>query len=187
MRAKKGLLFVVLFSACAPSLGKQLRVDNIIQSEPSGAPADAEALPRVRVGTFEDRRPYSEVGEVDGRQLQPSGNVALNVQTALEEMLSGGGLRPSQFSGPVLSGQILEWRVKVQPGFPTTTVYASAEVKVELRDQNHALIYAATYSGNGEAEHPMMSQARVEKALGEAMQTALSGIIEDRDLRSRIK
>ena len=186
MRKMIAIGWAVWLAGCAPGLGKQLRVDNIIRTQAASADRGAGEFPKVRVGRFDDRRGYSEVGEVDGRLLQPAGNVAVNVQAALEEMLRARGIQPSQFSGLLLTGEILEWRVMVLPGFPTTKVQAVASVKIELRSEKYDLLYSAVYTGNGEAEHPFMTQYRVEEALGSAMETALSGAIEDRTLTEKI-
>lgn len=177
----------ITLGACSPGLGKKLRIDKISGAEALPVSSGLASAPTLRVGTFEDRRPYTEVGEIDGRLLQPEGNVALNVQVALEDLLRAQGAQISQFSGPALVGQILEWRVTVVPGFPTTTVKGTASVKVELRDEVYAVLYTATYSGSAEAQHPIMSQAKVEKVLADAMSTALSGVIEDRELLGRLR
>ncbi|NLF24726.1 MAG: hypothetical protein GX589_03600 [Deltaproteobacteria bacterium] len=178
---------LVFFYSCSPGLGKKLRVDNIFRFWSARVISPKTIVTKVRVGTFEDQRAYTEVGEIDGRLLQPDGNVALNVQLALEDLLRDQGTYVSPTSDKVLVGQILEWRVQVTPGFPTTHAQAKAVVRVELRDSTYAVLYTATYSGSGEAKHPVMTQAKVEQVLSDAMLMALAGVIESNDLMGRLR
>jgi len=165
--------------ACSPGLGKNLRVDNIVQAgEPDLAAAPSGGR-QVRVLRFEDRRGYSEVGEIEGRMLQPAGSVALNVQLAAEQMLRARGIEPSQFTGTQLGGKVLDWRISVHPAFPSSRVRAAAKVRIEIRDDRWNLVYGGVYSGAGESEHPLMDQYRVEQALGQAMHSALAAAFED--------
>jgi hypothetical protein len=183
---------VACLSACAPGLGKTLHVDNIIETSrgEGGAGLSSEVFqvqPKIRVGKVEDRRKYSEVGEIDGRLLQPAGNVAHSVELALQELLRSKDIQPSQFHGKWLMGHILEWRVQIFPGFPTSRVQALAEVKIELEDPSHRRLYSVVYKGTGQAEHPFLTEGGIEDVLGEAMYTALSGAVEDPQLMDKIR
>ena len=180
---------VLFVQGCAPGLGKRLQVKGVLSPEAKIDFQDAShcAGKAVRVGSFEDRRSYSEVGEIDGRLLQPEGNAALGAQWFMEKLLRTARVQTGLVTGPWLVGQILDWRVRVIPGFPTTKAEAEASVRIELRDEGYGVLYAATYAGRGQAEHPFMTQTKVEEVLADAMWVALSGVIDDQELWSRIR
>lgn len=182
-----GLAAVLLWlNGCAPGLNQTLSVNRIPDLDAAELRASLGPDIKVQVQKFTDARPEKTIGDVNGRALSPASDVALAAQLALEQKLKAKGYRLSLFNSPSISGEVKDWLVQVHPGFPSSTVDASAAVKLNVYDPKGVLVYTATYKGTSTAENPFFSQERIESVLGEAMAYALEEAIRDERLRSKL-
>ena len=177
---------VWLLNCCAPSVGPAISVYQIEPLPLGSGAAQAYRGVKLSVGEFLDSRATRRVGEMSGEPLEAEGDVALSVKLAIEDQLRTAGADLSLFAGPVVSGEILDWRVKVTPGFPARMLEAQAEIRLELKGPNGVKQYAAEYSGSVEQKHPLADKAMVEKALGDAMAYAIQAALSDRRLIERL-
>jgi len=169
-----------LITACAPGLGKELRVDSFPDR---GAAVMGENLGysplKVRVDQFMDARQVPSIGEINGRQLGPRGDVAKSVQRALEEKLEASGVKIALFDAPLIGGDVMQWKVSVKPDFPSSHAEAVAELQLKVFNPQNQLIYRGSYSGSASTQHPLLSQEKIEETLAIAMSEALDSALAD--------
>ncbi|RIL09397.1 MAG: hypothetical protein DCC75_06595 [Proteobacteria bacterium] len=166
---------VILLSlgGCEPGLGKSISVSKIEGTEKCPSAANLEG--RIfRVGQFQDRRGSSPIGEIDNRMLEPASDPAQSVKGAVEQQLKACGASLSLFTGPYVSGEVLDWKVRVYPKFPASDVEAFAKLRLQVLDGVGKQIYSAAYSGSVSESHPALSGDQVESNLGAAMALAIS-------------
>jgi len=168
--------------ACAPGLGSDLRVDRIKEKSVEQLSAFRGSDIQVHVGSIVDARSDQSVGKIDGRTLNPSGNVSVSVKRAIERHLTESGVRVSQFNAPTLKGEIRAWQVNVQPGFPSTKLESNATLELTVYDQNEGRVYGGIYSGNALNTKPFFSEAEIEDHLGEAMGLAIREALGDEQM-----
>lgn len=181
----KVLMWSVVFAlfGCAPSLGAKLRVDRFPVASTSTIVLQPRSRVQIRVGEVTDMRADPSVATIDGRSIPPDGEVGLAVREAISNEVVAAGGSLSQFDGSRVDAEILTWHVGVQPGFPSTKVNAKATVRLNLFDAHGGKLYAGIYRGATDVEHPLFSQERVEQALAQAMQYALSEAFSDEAVR----
>ena len=185
MRIVSVLLMLVVLQGCAPGLSDTLRVDRVRNDE--GATVDATWKPlKVRVQEFKDLRTRQAIGEINGRELSPSGDIPHSVQSAFEQQLKASGVRLALFDSPSIDGEISEWFVSVKPNFPKSTVESQASVRLTLYSPQSTVIYRASYSGTASAEGPLISEDKVEEVLALSMHEALAQALEDPQLLSKL-
>lgn len=177
---------VLWLNGCAPGLDRTLSVNRIPDLDAAQLHASLGPDIKVQVQKFTDNRTERTIGDINGRTLAPASDVALAAQLALEQKLKAKGYRLSLFNSPSISGEVKEWLVQVHPGFPSSTVDASAEIKLNVFSPKGVLVYSATYKGTSTAQNPYFSQERIESVLGEAMAYALEEAIRDEQLRSKL-
>lgn len=181
------LPLLALLSGCAPGLGKTVRVDYI---EPLALRSSVQkklSQVQIRVSNFTDTRASAEMGGIDGRRLKPQGDVGASVKQAVEEQLRQAGVELSLFAGPVLSGEVGEWQVNVDPGFPLTQVRSQAALRIQVSGPTGTPRYSASYAGSVEQKYPFVTQDHVEKILGEAMAYAIKEAFQDERLISALQ
>ena len=183
---KKSLLILILSAlvACAPGLGRTLKVDYIEPTSEEEASANKGSLAeiRVRVGTITDARSQLPIGEIGGRKLNAEGDIALSVTRALQDGLRNMGASLSLYSGATISGEVVNWYVKVDPHFPLSVIDATATVKLHIAKADGSAGYTAQYTGGVQQKHPFASESRIEKALGDAMVVAFKEALNDESL-----
>ena len=166
-------------ASCAPGLGRTLKVDYIEVPALSSSVKDDFSEARYRMGTVTDSRKRAAIGEIDGRMLEPEGDVAAAVRQAVGDCLREAGASAALFGGPVVSADVLAWRVDVTPGFPLSTADATASLRLRVERAGGRSAYSAQYSGGVQYKHPFLSSSDVEKALGDAVVTAVKEALKD--------
>lgn len=175
---------VFLSAGCAPGLGTELSVERIPEAQEIAPGSDY--LFKVRVEKLRDQRKNRAAAEVGGRELEPLGDPGMSVKSALEQRLKSQGGRVSLFEGPILGGEIRDWRVRVIPAFPLSRADARADVTLELYDGAGRVVYRGNYSGTFQAENPVFSSRDIEDVLGGAMAEALNQALDDDGLMSKL-
>lgn len=191
---RRGRFFLVLAgvsmlccTACAPGLGRSLKVNRIPEAAGENLAKQYEVPLKVQVERFEDQRRSPVIAEIDGREIVPDGDVGVEVQQAIERQLQTSGVRLAIAKSPILRGGVTSWRADIKPGFPSSTVQANATIRVELLDEDNNKLYSAVYSGNALEEHPMLSEYKIESALGGAMANAIREALRDERLVQQIR
>lgn len=133
----------------------------------------------VRVDAFSDAREKEALISINGRAVMPDDTVALHVTHAFEDYLRLNDYRLAQMRGPLLRGEVLEWFADVQTGFPTSKESAKAAIRILVIDDRGSTIYSAVYNGASSLQHPFLTESKVKRVLGEAMQTAIEGVLKD--------
>lgn len=175
------LLASLLLASCAPGLGDSVRVDRIPEPGTHGASLAGSSL---SISKVLDSRPNSWVADINGRRVEPSRNVGIVVREALESYFKAEGAKIVLFDAPArLNVDVKELAVQVSPGFPTSTAEARAKIELELNTKSGAR-FIGKYESTTMIEHPMLDQAKIEKALGEALGEAASRAANDPKLRS---
>ena len=181
------LVTIASLAACAPSLDERMRVEVIPEasvdtSRPWRSPA------KIRIERFNDARADSAIAEVNGRKVQPDGDVGGTIQQAFDRALRAKGATVTLFDAPLtISGDVTSWRLQVQPGFPTTKLEATAVLKVYLTESSGQIVYRGSYTGASSFEHPYPQKTQIESVLGQAMAEAIDAAVKDSGLADAIR
>ena len=174
------LSLVTLVSGCAPSMGLRLQAPDVVKDDGDKARVPAAAPnSKAKIGPFLDGRSSDTFAVIDGREIRTDGEVGVAVQTGLERQLRAAGVRVALLRAPTIEGEVIDWRARVTPDFPASTVVASAKVKVTVRGVDSKVLYRATYSGEANKTHPILGESDVQETLGNAMATALEAATKD--------
>ncbi len=174
------LSLVALVSGCAPSMGLRLTAPDVVKEEGDKAGvAPAAPNSKVKMGSFLDGRSSDTFAVIDGREIRSDGEIGVAVQTGLERQLRAAGVRVALMRAPSIEGEVIDWRAKVTPDFPASTVVANAKVKVTVRGPDSTVLYRATYTGEANMTHPLLGEKDVQETLGTAMATALEAATKD--------
>lgn len=171
--------------SCAPGFGTRLEMEHV--SGVTSSTPDSWRGIRPCLLEVQDQRPSKTLAFVDKRPLEPSGDVAIIVQRALEDTLraEGAALRCDADS-PQLQLVLRRWLADVQPGFPTSDLFAAATMELEVSRQR-VLIYRGTYQGTSGIEHPFPRDAQVRRTLEESLQEALRALRADPKLLAAVR
>lgn len=174
------LSLILLVSGCSPSLGLRLEAPDVVKEEGDKAGiTPAAPNSKVKIGSFLDGRSSDTFAVIDGREVRSDGEIGSAVQTGLERQLRAAGVRVAILRAPTIEGEVVDWRAKVTPDFPASTVVANAKVKVTVRAPDSKVLYRATYSGEANKTHPLLGEKDVQATLGTAMATALEAATKD--------
>lgn len=183
--------------ACAPGLGGTIPVSLTDSAARTGNHEDrflddkgsdySSEFPTVRLQSFTDVRRYSEIVSIRGRSVMPAGNIPLAVRDAFQSNLRKLDYRVTQFEGPIVAGEVLEWRATVDPGFPTTKCEALAALRVFVTDENHNVIFQGIYNGASKKVHPFLGQSGVQETIAGAMDAAIAASFEDNGLLQALR
>jgi len=138
---------------------------------------------RISVGALEDVRATTLVGEHGKRELRIEGETLHYLRTALEEALRQHGIQQAAFGTPVLNLKLQEWTLDVKRDFTMLNADSSSSVQVLAFYPRDTLIYTGEFSGSAGYRAPVVSQARLEKLMGESLLYALEAMIEDTELQ----
>jgi hypothetical protein len=175
-----------MVSACAPGLGTTLPVQPL-PDLPVKDFKDMYSGPiRAQVAPFIDNRLNDVIAQIENRSVRTAGNPGIEVQQAFERQLKSAGIELSLLDSPTINGEITRWRCTVTPGFPSSTVTASAEIRVRVNDLTDNLIYLASYSGETEAKSPILTQDKIQETLSEAMAHAVNEAVKDEHLVEKL-
>ncbi len=181
-RCAASIMLLGFLVSCAPGLGTSFNVSSV-----ETVPVESRKLLtglRVRFAPFVDERREKEVAEIDGRGLEPERDPAAAAQRIVEAQFREAGVRRGLFEGATIRGTLLEWHIRITPGFPSTKMHASAKIRLEVlavgEDPAQAKpLYSARYSGIIDEEHPIGSTERIERAFARAMAEAASEALQD--------
>jgi uncharacterized lipoprotein YajG len=180
------IMFFALLAGCAPGLGESLRVSNPSIVE-SGLHSNNESHGvRVALRAVHDSRKRNEIGEISGRKLSADGDVRVAVKERMLEHLKMAGISSGDSSPSFLELEVLEWFVKVGPGFPTTEVVAKAGVVASLLTSSNELLYRGRYGGDAREVNIFFSEGEVEQILLRCMDRALNELVNDPQMLSQI-
>ena len=185
---KRYILVTLLFLqiSCSPSLGKTVSVDSIPEPISENATTTFSGA-KIRVERFADARPKIEIGEVNGRTMNPEGDIGVSVQHAFESYLRNSGATLALFDAPSsVSGEVTAWRVSVKPGFPTSFLEGEASIRVKVSNEKNEVVYRGIYSGSTTTQHPFPGQSTAESVLGDAMSQAIGEALKDNKLQESI-
>jgi hypothetical protein len=173
----------LILSGCAPSLGKMLRVDDVPASS-SSTFALAPGVTKIRIQKILDERPSTTYVTINDRKVTSDGDPGASVQGALEQSLKEIGYTVSLFQAPVtLTVSIKRWDSVITPNFPLTEITATAKLSVHVTlEGEKSPRYTGNYVGTLNTKHPAMTESKVSSVLGEAMQGALSEMLNDEKL-----
>lgn len=173
-------------SACAPSLGVRLSVPGLPEQQREDSKGQAFERPpvgsagKVRVAPFTDARPATTIAIIDGREIPSDGSLGTVVQEGFERYLRDAGVRVVLSGAPVIEGEIIEWRSKVQPKFPASEATAFAKVRIAVKNQRTQFVaYRGTFSGEATMTDPFITESEIQKLLTDAMSTAIQAILKE--------
>ncbi len=176
----------LLLAGCAPEFGLDMKVPSL--PDPSGISdggAEAASL-RVRIGAFSDARPSSTIAVIDGREIPAQGSLSLVVQEAFQRYFHDAGMKVVMLDAPIVSGEILEWKARISPGFPVSEATASAKIRVELKDSQRHMLFRGVFTGEATGSHPLLDEEKVQQLLGLAMAGAIERAVREGGIQSRL-
>lgn len=176
------LLMSGILVGCAPGLGSTFNVATV-ETVPAQARGALTGV-RVRFDAFTDERSNKVVAVIDGRSVEADRDPAAAAQRIVEAQFRESGVRRGLYEGATIRGTLLEWNIRIVPGFPSTKMRAEAKVRLEVlpigADALTAKpVYSARYSGVVEEEHPIGSTERIERTFARAMAEAASEALQD--------
>lgn len=174
-----GSLVALLVNGCAPDLGVSLSVPSVPDPDKVVADQSRSSTVKVRVGRFTDSRKSSTLAVIDGRQIPSEGDLGVVVQEGLVNYLRRAGIRIAVLQAPQIEGEIVEWKAKVSPDFPTSSASATARIKVLVRGVDSEVSYRATFAGEASMSHPALRATHVRELLAQAMGSALEEVVND--------
>lgn len=174
-------ILLPLLGGCAPQLGLRLTPpDVVLEDEKGGKELKGVASgAKVKIGSFLDGRSSDTLATVDGREVLTDGEVGPAVQTGFERQLRAAGARVSLLKSATVEGEVVDWRARVSPDFPASSVVANAKVKVTVRSASNDVLYRATYTGEANKKHPFLGESDIQAVLGTAMASAIEAAIKD--------
>lgn len=183
------LLVFFALAGCAPGLGGSLDVSSI-HGEPVEIsklePGEGGIQPKVNIPPIEDRRVEPHIAQIDGRLVEARGDLGISVQRLYQDLARTKGFEVRLFDAPTIAAELLVWRADVTPALWSSSVSASAKVRVRLIDDTRPERFAAVFSGSFTREHPLLDEDDVIAALGMAMHYALSESLSDPKLRAAL-
>jgi uncharacterized lipoprotein YajG len=168
-----------LLAGCAPGLGREIPVGPIVAEEEVAAQKMDGAIVSVQMRPFVDQRPTRAIALIDGREVNSSGDLAVQVRDALEQEFKKSGISIGNPNAPIVGGQITAWSIKIDPGFPASTAQADATLSVEVSDLNNQIVFRGKYSGTTLVKHPLLNEEKISAALGQAMGYAVQQVVHD--------
>lgn len=174
------LCSAVIASGCGPSLESQIPVPHIPTPE-IAEKLSGERRMLVFVDEFLDERESMAFVEGEDETAQAEGELARGVQSAVRRALETKGFTVTDEAPLVLSGEVREWRAKVDDGFPPE-VASRAVLFVSVFDPANKRVFSGEYSGTATVKQASMSQKDVQEAMGLAMSQAVSQIVSDEKL-----
>lgn len=162
-----------------PGLPEQQQIQenskgNALDRPPTGSAG------RARVAPFMDARTSSTIAIIDGREIPSEGGLGTVVQEGFERYLRDAGVRVVLTGAPVIEGEIVEWKSKIQPKFPASEATATAKIKISVKNPRTQFIaYRGTFSGEATMTDPFVTEGEVQKLLTDAMSTAIQAILKE--------
>jgi len=173
-------LVVLLFQiGCAAGFDNTVPVADLIQVvDPSPARVQI-GNSWVRIDPFSDNREQDALIKINDRLVKPDDTVSLHVSKAFEDFLRLNNYRISQSRGPILRGELLDWFADIETGFPTSKGNARAAFRIVVIDESGVTRYSAVYKGSSSLKHPFLTESKVKRIMGEALQVAMESALKD--------
>lgn len=177
-----GVTAAATLPSCSPNLGRFVPVPDIPPQSAAqyrsaawlGQPLSLES-PAVS-----PQRPLGAT--IDGRFVPIEGQVDSAVATGLRQRLELAGASVQRDAPVALTCRIVEWRMTVHPGFPSTSVEARAVVSLEAFLPSGEVAYRGTYTGEANRSEVNIHSSLIEETLRSAMSHALDEIAVDNRL-----
>ena len=134
---------------------------------------------RISIGSLQDLRDSKVIGDYDGESLQLQGDSLHYVRTALEEVIKQKGYQQGAFDAPVVTIGLRGWDVALSRDFTMIDAKASSLIKVSVFYPHDSLVYVGEFEGHSGYRAPLISQARIEQLLGEALTYAMQAFVKD--------
>lgn len=185
MKKVFSILFLILFSSCAPSLTDRLSLHEISpeQTDEQVRQFKTQSHPKVRVALVNDLRAHKIIAEMDGKDYGELGGATKVIQQGAERYFANNGYEITLLSAPTILIELSNWHTKVTPHILTTLVDSNAEIIVSLLDRNGRVVYRSIYDGNYAKTRMFINQSDVEKIHMQSMEYAILEASEDAKLR----
>jgi uncharacterized lipoprotein YajG len=171
------IFLALCFAGCLANVSdRSLRLSPLPRASGGG---EIVADTPISIGSFQDSRRYSVVGEIDGRPLSATESVEQIVRFTLEQELRRRGGRIALSNAIDLRGEVVDWFVKVRPGFPTTSCEAKAGLNLKMFSPSGDLIFRGEYEGISQVTQPIFTKDLVEESLQNAMINTIEQVLED--------
>lgn len=179
------VLLCAAFSAggCSQGYKPTLEVPKVVITLPKETNPDRTRNAFVFIDQFEDHRPSPALATLDGKEMQPEGQVITEVVAAIKAGLEAKGFAISESAPVILSGELRAWHANVTGSFPTN-VAAEAIVSVEILDPSNRRIYSGVYKGYSSAESSALDHLDIQQALSSSMEEAVRQIVADKQLQT---
>jgi hypothetical protein len=186
---KISFLFIVLITTagCAASLGKEISVNASIPVDEIKNSYGHISNSKVIIQPFIDSRSQTFVAEIEGRKISPKGDIGNAVQTLFYRYFKRSGVGTVLYGAPIIDGEVTDWRVNIDSGFPLTKILATASINLNLKDIQGNVVYSANYSGETKTLDPFPTTGKVEKSLSLAMAEAVKQAVEDKNILDKLQ
>jgi hypothetical protein len=183
----QAFFIVFCLASCAPGLGTRFSVDTVETVVVDTGSSQSFENVSFRLADFEDRRVSSIVADINGRELEPEGDPIAATKRIVQAQFRDAGLRPSAFEGRAVYGELLEWKVIISPGFPSTLIEGRAGLRLGVRSSTGESLYSARYAAEVSEEHPIGSTERIERVFARALAQAAAEALNDERFVSEIR
>ena len=171
-------------TACSPSLRDTLDVP-VVNTPPPAKNVEKVTNAYLYIDEFSDARPNKALAAMDGKEIQPAGDVVPSVVKALKEALVARGFEISESAPVMVSGEVRHWFAEISGSLPTR-VNVEAAIFIEVLDPANKRIYSGVYQGKSWKEGSSMKEEDIRKTLGEGMEEAIKRVIADERLMGLI-
>ena len=181
------LLLIIIFSisACSPGLDKHLDISGLVEHQ--SFESNTQAHTNARLDGIVDERPELAIAKWEDEFLTPDRNTSDIVSKALEQAMFDYGYNVQQHGFPAVSGEILDWFVEVEQGFPLVSAHARAKLRLNITGSGNQLLFRSIYLAETTKKSPFMSQSHIEALLSEAMHSAITEILQDPDFSATLQ
>ena len=179
------LILIAALGACSPGLDRHLDISGVSENQ-LAASSDYKNI-NVRLDGIIDERENFIIGKWGEESLSPDRNTSEVVTNAFSRVMQNYGYNLSNSSYPSVSGEILDWFVEVDQGFPMVTANARAKLRLNIAGPGNKLIYRSIYLAESTKKSPFMSQAHIESILAEAMFSAIQEAFKDPELEQKLQ
>lgn len=172
----------MVFGGCGPSLRSSLEVPKIAPFAKRDSQLKRDRYDSyVFVDEFVDSRERKRIVTIEGRDVDPAGDVVEAVVDGLERALSMEGFKFSDTAPIILAGEVRQWETQITGGF-TKRAESEAALYVEVLDPANKRVYSGVYRGFAAFESPGLDEEDIRETLRTSMTEAVEQVVEDEQL-----
>ena len=161
---------------CAPGLGNNLDLDHVNSIKLPSAPKMSLSC---SLGLFKDSRSDSHLVEISGRRVYTTSNLPMLARSIMEDQIRDAGGQVTISSNLGIQGEVLTWKARVTPGFPSSIVNSEAKIRLVATDQTGRTVHSSIYAASSSSKEPFLSEGDIKDSLARAMQVALNEALYD--------